>query len=706
MNILQIVPELKCGGVETGTIDVSKRLVEGGHGSFVISAGGPMVKLLESHNAVHIELPVNVKSIINVIRLIGKVAGVIENYKIDVVHARSRVPAWIGYFAARRTGRAFITTCHGYYNEGLFSKVMGWGKFVIAISSPVARHMCDDFGVPMDRIRLVPRGVDLERFKFNWQPREKRQFTIGIIGRLSPIKGHAYFLKSLPMVLRQSPGLRVLIVGGESKKDEKYKESLVVLARRLGVSKCVEFLGHQENVPSVLEKLDLLVLATVAPEAFGRVIVEAQAAGVPVIATKVGGVVDIIEDGKTGILVAPQEPLSMADAIIKIYKDPALAKALAAAARVKVDEEFGLDKMFERTIAIYDEALRRDNILITKLGAPGDVVLATPSFRAIRDKFPNAKISALVGVRSSQILLRSPYIDEVIIYDKGEKKKTFWRLFDAAGELRKRNFDITVDLQNNSKTHLLAFLSGAQRRYGYQNGKFSFLLTHKVMQPAEPISPLRHQQRVLGLLGIRALNEKLELWLVKEDIEHAEGILEEEWFGGDQLLVGINLGSSKSWLTKRWPLASFARLQDELSKRFSARVVVFGTRDDAELFNEYKKIVKTKPIDAVGKTSIMELAALIKRCDIIVSSDSAPIHVAAAVGTPFVALFGPTDPRRHLPPAENYRLLRVELDCSPCYRRECAPLNCMKKITVEEVLEAIRELLEDKTRVSTTSVVK
>ncbi|MFH1406663.1 MAG: glycosyltransferase, partial [Candidatus Omnitrophota bacterium] len=114
MNILQIVPELRCGGVETGTLDIARYLVKTGHGAFVISAGGPMVKTLELYGAIHTQLPVNEKSPISVLQLIGQVSKIIQKYNIDIVHARSRVPAWIGYFAARRTGRVFLTTCHGY----------------------------------------------------------------------------------------------------------------------------------------------------------------------------------------------------------------------------------------------------------------------------------------------------------------------------------------------------------------------------------------------------------------------------------------------------------------------------------------------------------------------------------------------------------------------------------------------------------------
>mgnify|MGYP003394522932 CR=1 FL=1 len=174
MNILQILPELNVGGVETGTLDLSKYLVRLGHKSVVVSAGGSLVKELEASGAKHYALAVNKKSIISIFKLIPELAQIIKKEEIDIVHARSRVPAWIAYFACRRTRAVFITTCHGYYQKHLFSAVMGWAKRVIVLSNVIARHMIEDFSVPHERIRLVPRSVDLERFKY-LDPRTKRK---------------------------------------------------------------------------------------------------------------------------------------------------------------------------------------------------------------------------------------------------------------------------------------------------------------------------------------------------------------------------------------------------------------------------------------------------------------------------------------------------------------------------------------------------
>ena len=164
MNILQILPELNVGGVETGTLDLAKHLVKLGHKAVVVSNGGTLVKELESFGAIHYQLPVHKKSIITFFSMIARLAEIIKKEEIDIVHARSRMPAWVAFFAARRTNRMFITTCHGYYKKHPFSYVMGWAKRVISPSNVIARHMIDDFFVPQERIRLIPRSVDLEKF--------------------------------------------------------------------------------------------------------------------------------------------------------------------------------------------------------------------------------------------------------------------------------------------------------------------------------------------------------------------------------------------------------------------------------------------------------------------------------------------------------------------------------------------------------------
>ncbi|MFH0918593.1 MAG: lipopolysaccharide heptosyltransferase II, partial [Candidatus Omnitrophota bacterium] len=565
------------------------------------------------------------------------------------------------------------------------------------LSNVIARHMIEDFGVPHERIKLVPRSVDLEKFKY-LDPKDKRkeEFNVGIIGRITPLKGHLHFIKAMAQISRSVPRLKIWIVGDAPASKEAYKEELQILVRRLGLWHCTEFLGTQRDIPGILEHLDLVVLATTTQEAFGRVVVEAQASGVPVVATKVGGVVDIIEDGKNGLLVPPADHKSMAEAIMRIFKDPQFARELAQNAYAKVKEKYNLELMVKNTLDVYREVLNNFKILVIKFSSLGDIILSTAALRAIREKFPqgNYKISFLIGEESKDILLRSPYIEELLVCDLKNKDKGLAGLWNIGRILRKKNFDLVIDLQNSRSSHILAYLSGCIHRYGYNNKKFSFLLNHTVNDQKPLVDPVTHQFRILKMLAIDLLNNALELWPSSEDQKTVDELLNAQWLSQAQKVVGINISASKRWSTKPWPLEYLICLCEELGLK-DIRVIITGTEEDQGLANMLINSLKnTKIINACGKTNINELAVLIKKCQVFISADSSPLHIASAVGTPFIGLFGPTDARRHLPPGKNYMVISKNLHCSPCYKTKCRTKSCMVQISPAEVFDAVIKLLK------------
>lgn len=696
MNILQILPELNVGGVERGTVDLSKYLVKAGHKAVVVSNGGSMVEDLVKAGVIHYKLPVHKKSLFHILMMIPKLAEIIKKENIDIVHARSRIPAWIAYFACRKTKRVFITTCHGYYKKHPISYCMGWGKQVIVPSNVIARHMIEDFGVPHDRIRLIPRSVEIEKFQFiSPEIKRKNIFNVGIVGRITPLKGHLDFIKAMALVKKQVPNIKVWIVGEAPSSKEAYKEQIKILTKRLGLGNCTEFLGSKKNIPEVMANLDTLVLATKTQEAFGRVIIEAQAAGVPVVATAVGGVIDIIEDGKNGFLVSPSDPQGMADAVLKIYKDKVLAQNLAENAYEKVKKEYKLELMVERTLNVYKEALTRHNFLVIKFSSIGDIILSTAGIKALRDKFPRPdyKMVFLTSLENKEILLRNPHIDELVVCDFKNRDKGLSGLLNLAKRFRKNNIEFVVDFQNNRKSHILAGLSLAQDRYGYNKKKFSFLLNHKIKEDKAPIDPVTHQFRSLKMLNIESKNLHLELYPTEQDQNLVEEFLKSQWVSKGQKLVGINISASKRWLTKVWPMEHLVVLCEELAKK-DIRVVVTGTDADKNVADELcEKIKGIKIINSCGQFSINQLACLIKRCSVYISADSAPLHVAASVDTPIIALFGPTDSRRHMPPSGKSVLINKKVNCSPCYKSKCSSMKCMKTITPIEVYQAIQSLI-------------
>jgi lipopolysaccharide heptosyltransferase II len=697
MNVLQVIPELNVGGVETGTVDFAKYLVKHGHKAVVVSNGGELVTGLEALGARHYRLPVHQKSLWAFLRRARALRKIILDEHIDIVHARSRVPAWISYFACRHTKAAFITTCHGFYKNRLFSQVMGWSKLVIVPSKVIARHMIENFKVAPCSIRCIPRSVDLEKFSQPGPPPGRSTCVVTIIGRLTPLKGHTFFLKAMAKVVRSVPYAKIWVAGEAPAKRPAYKQELQMLARRLGLESHVEFLGNRRDIPQVLERTDILVLSTVTPEAFGRVILEAQAAGVPVVATNVGGVVDIIDDGETGLLVFPKDTDAMAEAVVRLAKDRALAGRLVARAKIKLQNNFTVDHMASKTVEVYEELLRSKNILVIKIGSLGDVVLVTASLKALRKKFPEAKIHVLVGKESRKILQNCPYLDGIIVYDVHGEDKGWWPLFKLSKKLRKYRFDISVDFQNNRKSHLLSFLSFARESYGYNNGKWGFLLSQPVKDIDKNLSPVAHQFQILERLNIAYKdNLHLEIWPSAEDDRYARELLESGWLGHAVNIVGINISASAKWPTKNWPVEHMARLCDMLAAK-SVWVLITGMAKDVPTVRQLLSLSKSKPANFVGKTDVLQLAALIKRCKVFVTPDSAPLHIAAAVRTPVVAFFGPTDSRWHIPPGKRIVVLEKKLKCAPCYSSRCSILThaCMVDIRPEDVVREVDILMRE-----------
>ena len=712
LTILQLVPSLKGGGVETGTVDLARGLIARGHRALVISSGGPLVQELEAMGAIHYTLPIHRKSPWALFPIVRRVAEVVESHGVDVIHARSRVPAIIGYLAWRKVARrvsfrmggrqrvpCFLTTAHGYYANHPISRIMGWGCLVIANSESVARRMIDNFGVPTEKIRFIPRGVDLDRHP--WRPLRQEaprgEWRVASIGRITPIKGLRELIRSFEVVVKQFPRAELWIVGEAEPKSQGYLAELKLLVQRLGLSERVKFTGHERNVPELLQKVDLVVLSSTGQEAFGRVLIEAGAAGVPVVATRVGGVPEVVLDRKTGLLVPPGDPMALATGITALLKDRALAAELARENRRRAETIYPMSRMVSQTLEVYQEASERLRILVMKLSATGDVVLITPSLRALRQRFPQAHITVLTSRQNSELLNRCPYLDDLVVFDRRQDGSPAG-LLRMGKRLRWAQVDLVVDFQNNRISHWLGRLSGAPQRYGFAGRRWSWLLSHRAVEPEGTLPPVEHQFCLLQWLGIEQASMHLELWLGPSDEARIDGLIQEAWIAENQPLVAVHPGSR--WISKRWPAERYAELIDRLAVVAKVRVILTGSEGERPLCDQIHRAAKSKPILAAGYTSLNELAALMRRCRVLISGDSAPLHIAAAAGTPIVALFGPTDPIRHCPPSQQQRVFRVDLPCSPCYHRTCPRtgsgyMECMISISAEEVAEAVIHFLKE-----------
>jgi glycosyltransferase involved in cell wall biosynthesis len=371
--ILQVLPALVTGGVERGTVDIAAAIAEAGWTPLVASSGGPMVHELDRLKVRHIELPLASKNPLVVRENIERLIKVIADNKVDIVHARSRAPAWSASIAAQRAGVHFVTTFHGTYNLGwlglkrAYNQVMTRGERVIAISDFIRRHIEQVYHVDPARIRVVPRGIDLGRFDPTRVSQERiiqlaqkwrlvdGQRVVMLPGRLTRWKGQEVLIEALAMLGRSE--IRCMLVGSEQGRTGYVKE-LQALAARRNMQHIVHVVGECNDMPAAYMLSDAVVSASTDPEAFGRVIAEGQAMGRPVIATDHGAGRETVIEGHTGLLVPPGDPMALATALDRILVMSAEERGAMAAAGIEhVRTHFSRELMCSRTLAVYDEVL-------------------------------------------------------------------------------------------------------------------------------------------------------------------------------------------------------------------------------------------------------------------------------------------------------------------------------------------------------------
>jgi lipopolysaccharide heptosyltransferase II len=540
---------------------------------------------------------------------------------------------------------------------------------------------------------VIPRGVDLEEFAFH-PPADAHQgpWRIGLFGRLSRIKGYEVALRAVALMRRQGLPVTLCIAGPAA--DSPARRTVDPLIRSLQLDEAVEWLGTRQDIPALIASVDLVVMPSTYPESFGRVVVEAKAVGRPVVASRIGALEELIDDGRSGLLAHPGDPEGLAQSLTRLINDAVLRARCVEEGRREVEAKWTVEQMVERTLAVYEECLTRPRILIWKLSALGDVILSTPSLRAVRRRFPHAHLALAVGRTAYETVARCPYLDDCLIYDGKGKDRGVWGGLRWIRRLRRGAFDLSIDLQNSRRTHLMAWAAGIPVRIGYRR-KLGWLLNRGVRLPRVVLGPIAHQQHLLKQMGFSMDGETLETWPSALDEQTADRLVPAA-AGERRQLVGLHPGGSGRWATKRWDLDRWARLCDALASR-NLRVVITGGDEERALGDAIQQMAVSKPHSVIGQTTVMELACLIKRCDVFVAHDSSPLHLAAAVGTPTIALFGPTDPARHLPPAFLGQVIKKDVFCSPCYSPHCRTIThaCMKRIGVDEVLSAVLGLLAD-----------
>jgi len=371
-TVLQVLPALNTGGVERSTVEVAQAIVEAGGRAVVVSAGGTMVYELTKVGAEHIEMPVHSKNPFVMYKNINRLVEVIKQYRADVVHVRSRAPAWSTYFAAKRTGKPLVITFHGTYSVGNFLKrrynaIMTSGDRIIANSRFIAGHMRRIYGVPVNKIRVIHRGVDLQRFDqqaisaervvalaTNWRL-EDGYPVIMLPGRLTRWKGQTVFIDAIKKLGRRD--VRCLLVG-DAQGREDYRKELENRVESHGLGEIVRIVDHCDDMPAAYMLTDIVVSASTDPEAFGRVVIEAQSLGRPVIATAHGGAQETVIENETGWLVPPGDPDALAETINKALNLTADERAtLSEKGVANIHNNFSKETMCSKTLDVYNEVL-------------------------------------------------------------------------------------------------------------------------------------------------------------------------------------------------------------------------------------------------------------------------------------------------------------------------------------------------------------
>lgn len=336
------------------------------------------------------------------------------------------------------------------------------------------------------------------------------------------------------------------------------------------------------------------------------------------------------------------------------------------------------------------------NVLVVKLRYIGDVLLATPLLRALRDAYPDAHLTAAVNEGTEDILKWNPDLDDTLIVKKGG----FFPQLRLVAAVRRRRFDCVIDLTDGDRSAFLSWVTGAPIRIGFNDERRwrGHAYTHVVAGPSSAMHRIDRNLETLRSLGVVPKPSLPCLRTSSSDEELASRWLEQRGFldGSGALkrpLVMLHPGA-RFWF-KTWPAERFAELADRLADTFGCQALVGGGPQDRRSAEAIRAHAKCDASVAAGELSLLAFAALVKRCRLFVGNDNGAMHMAAAVGTPVLALFGPSNPAEWGPRGDRVRTIYKGLDCRPCFHPTCdrGEMNCMRQITVDEVYEAAADLL-------------
>ena len=344
------------------------------------------------------------------------------------------------------------------------------------------------------------------------------------------------------------------------------------------------------------------------------------------------------------------------------------------------------------------------NILIVKMSAVGDVIHTLPALNAIRKHYPDAHIAWLVEEAASDLVAGHDAVDRVLI---SGRKRWIKGIFGSGNvgdlkeayrfirQLRDTRYDLILDFQSLLKSGVLIGLSKGKRKVGFGKGMEHTEHSYWFLNERVPAVSMEHHALLRGMMLLEALGIPyrgivFDLPVHNRDRDVVRDLLARHGVTKEKRLVAIH--PMAKWDTKLWDNEKFSALADRLMEEFEANVVFTGSLADRDTIEQIISAVQRDAANLAGETTLLTLAALYEQAEFVVSPDTGPMHLAAAVGTPVVALFGPTAPWRTGPFGSGHQIIRAALECSPCFKRKCETKECMERITVEDVIDGIRNL--------------
>ena len=331
------------------------------------------------------------------------------------------------------------------------------------------------------------------------------------------------------------------------------------------------------------------------------------------------------------------------------------------------------------------------SILVMKLRYIGDVVLSTPVLSRLREAFPKARITMLVNAGTEEIVQDHPAVDEVMVVPRTGMKN--WRLL---AELRRRRFDVVLDLTDGDRSAILGKLSGAPTRIGYNSedrwrGK---LYTHIVKADRFAMHTIEYHLTATEALGLSGPIPEPHITITPDATEAVKALLQEGLIELDKPFVCLHPGAR--WWFKSWPAERFAALADRIQTESETQALFLGSEGDRTVISGIATAMRTPARSLVGRTRLQDLAAILTRAVLMISNDNGPMHIAAAVGTPVIGLFGPSDPAIWGPWGVGHRTFYKHIDCRSCFHPDCfrGETNCMRLISLDEVWESVRPRLK------------